>query len=230
MCLGCLNLTYVAEIIAKNAETLGETLETPAPRVWQKPFKYKDLIGMGDDQSGVTDDDDGAEMDVQGHADEAAGNDQLSLLPGEDDDDGWEDGEDDSDRVFSGGGRGRGRPRGSVNKKTETLQRYYNSRNFKDPISFLGDLVSADPVKLWQAIKVADPTGGTTLLQVMKLQRSAAVDVAPYLHGKMPISVDIKDDRLPMLIMDLGTNQLDEARKGQEAGVLSAGSRIDDDE
>jgi hypothetical protein len=56
------------------------------------------------------------------------------------------------------------------------------------------------------------------------------VDLAPYLHGKMPVSIDIKDDRLPMLIMDLGTNQLDEARKQAETGVLSAGSRIDEDE
>lgn len=229
MCLGCLNPIYVFEIIDKNTETLGETLETPVPLVWQKPFKYKDLIGMGDDQSGVTGDDDGAEMDVQGHADGAAGNDQLSLLPDEDQL-GWEDDEDDSDRVFSGGGRGRGRPRGSLNRKTETLQRYYQARNFKDPISFLGDLVSANPLELLAWLKKHNPAGEHNLLDVIKLQKSAAVDVAPYLHGKMPVSLDIKDDRLPMLIMDLGTNQLDEARKGQEAGVLSAGSRIDEDE
>lgn len=182
---------------------------------------------MADDKSGVTDGADDAERDVQGRADEAAKNEQLSLLPG-DGDDGDED--DDGERVFSVGGRGRGRPRGSVNRKTETLSRYYQARGFKDPISFLGDLVTADPLDLFAWLKQHNPGGEHNLLDVIKLQKSAAVDLAPYLHGKMPISLDIKDDRLPMLIMDLGTNQLDEDRSAQAAGVMSAGKRIDEDE
>jgi hypothetical protein len=184
---------------------------------------------MSDDKSGVSDGADGAEMDVRGRADVAAGKEQLSLLPDDADDAGCDD-DDDGDRVFSAGGRGRGRPRGSVNRKTETLSRYYQARGFKDPVSFLGDLVTADPLELFQWLKQHNPAGEHNLLDVIKLQKGAAVDLAPYLHGKMPVSIDIKDDRLPMLIMDLGTNQLDEARKPGETGVLSAGSRIDEDE
>ena len=125
----------------------------------------------------------------------------------------------DADRLFSGAGRGRGRPKGAQNKKTQVFEKYYAARGFTDPLMVLGDLVSADPIALWEWLKENNPGAKVTLLDVIELIRKSANDLAPYLHGKKPIDVNITDERLPMLVIDSGNNQLDEDRRND--GSLS---------
>jgi len=69
-----------------------------------------------------------------------------------------------------------------------------------------------------------------SLFEIIKEQHAVGDRLAPYLHGKKPVQVAIIDERLPTLIVDLGTNQLAEARRLAEQralSVVSVGSPID---
>lgn len=147
---------------------------------------------------------------------------------------------------------GPGRPKGALNKKTLTLTRYYRAKGFRDPIAAMGELVSADPVALrdWflkhrrvetrtvtrirkgvaLLVEVEEREEVPSLAEIVKLQKDAAADLAPYLHGKQPIKVEVDGERLPVLIIDLGTDQLRE-RTGRFLAAsdepLSAGVPID---
>lgn len=115
-----------------------------------------------------------------------------------------------------------GRPKGAANKKTEEFESWYRASGYRDPLLALADWITADPVHLqaWfqehERAKVAVGkkimTALPSLLDIIKAQNAAAGELAPYLHGKMPIRVKVEDERLPVLVLNLGTNQLDQAR------------------
>jgi hypothetical protein len=130
-----------------------------------------------------------------------------------------------------GGASGRGRPPGSLNKKTRALQKLYAGRGFKDPLMWGGELLTMPPLQLWQYLRAqhiaetGKAKGAPRLMEVVQLQRLIAADLAPYLHGKMPIRIDHGDERLPVLIIQAGSDQVT-LRKGREA--VSAGGPIID--
>lgn len=144
--------------------------------------------------------------------------------------------------------KGIGRPAGARNKHTADFERWYYARGFKDPAQLLGELISVDPRALQAlAIENADEVGLTklrgggenaqlvievpSLLDLVDLQRRAAVDLMPYLHGKMPTVIEITDERLPTLIVVTNTNQLEEARHAlEQREALAAGRMIEADE
>lgn len=133
-----------------------------------------------------------------------------------------------------------GRPAGSTNRKTKQLQKLYAAKGFKDPVMWQGELLTLPPVELWAwfrgkaveeatrlgligADRAALIDGAPSLAECVELQRKIAADLAPYLHGKMPIRIDHGDERLPVLIIRGDTDQVT-IRRGREA--LSAGSPI----
>ncbi|WP_057464481.1 hypothetical protein [Pseudovibrio sp. POLY-S9] len=156
---------------------------------------------------------------------------QFELIPHED-----EVGPDDvfpsARRSGSGEGRGRGRPKGAKNKKTEQLQKLWNARGFKDPLMFQGEFLSSHPADLWrwfvkeqakvdgldlkvalQKALVGKLPGVPTIPEIVAMQLKTADHVAPYLHGKMPVREESDDDeRLPVLMIDLGTDQVNEGK------------------
>lgn len=131
----------------------------------------------------------------------------------------------------------RGRPKGALNVKTKDFERYYGAMGYRDPLQAMAQWLTADPVELqaWfeahETTKVALGKGAVlavpSLLDIIREQHSVAVALAPYLHGKKPVQVEIIDERLPALIIDLGTNQLAEAGKIVEAKALSIAADAD---
>ncbi|SFT67045.1 hypothetical protein SAMN05444141_102663 [Pseudovibrio denitrificans] len=156
---------------------------------------------------------------------------QFELIPHEE-----ESGPDDvfpsARRSGSRESRGRGRPKGAKNKKTEQLQKMWSARGFKDPLMFQGEFLSSHPADLWKwfveeqakvdGLTLADAIikalkgkldGIPTIPEIVAMQLKTADHVAPYLHGKMPVREESDDDeRLPVLMIDLGTDQVNEGK------------------
>ncbi|TPM06772.1 MULTISPECIES: hypothetical protein [unclassified Mesorhizobium] len=133
--------------------------------------------------------------------------------------------------------RGRGRPSGALNVKTKDFERYYAAMGFRDPLQAWAQFLTADPVALqaWfeehEQTRIAVGKGTAkavpSLLEIIHEQHQVALALAPYLHGKKPVQVEIIDERLPTLIVDLGTNQLADARRLAEQRALSVGAPIE---
>lgn len=126
-----------------------------------------------------------------------------------------------------------GRPPGARNKRDADAERWYFARGFTDPMQKLGELVSTDPrvLQAWFAENAGLDSDGKqrsapNILEVVNMQIRAAGELMPYLHGKKPIEVVVGDERLPTLIVDLGTNQLAEGRAIGEQRALSIGAPV----
>jgi hypothetical protein len=134
------------------------------------------------------------------------------------------------------GKRRPGRPKGAMNRKTKDFERFYQAQGFRDPLAAMAQFLTADPVALqaWfqdhDRAKVAVGkkimTAMPSLMDIIKEQHAVASVLAPYLHGKKPVEVAIIDERLPTLIVDLGTNQLEEGEIIAGRKALSLGTPI----
>ncbi|MBZ9856748.1 hypothetical protein LB566_23430 [Mesorhizobium sp. CA13] len=125
--------------------------------------------------------------------------------------------------------RGRGRPSGALNVKTKEFERYYTAMGFKDPLVGDAHFYSADPVALVAWFEEHEPNKKKrpSLWEIIREQNARSDALKPYLHGKKPVQVEIIDERLPTLIVDLGTNQLADARRLAEQRALSVGAPIE---
>lgn len=136
--------------------------------------------------------------------------------------------------------RGRGRPAGALNVKTRDFERYYVAMGFRDPLKAMAQWLTADPVALqaWfeqheiarRAIGKSVGQAVPSLLEIIKEQHAVAVALAPYLHGKKPVQVEIIDERLPSLIIDLSTDQLAEAAAIADQRAMAIGVPLDDED
>ncbi|WP_321337922.1 hypothetical protein [Breoghania sp.] len=153
--------------------------------------------------------------------------DQMNLLP-----EAAECGDDGAHTEVFPARRGPGRPKGALNRKTEQLQKLWSARGFKDPLMLQGEFMSSHPADLWrwfvteqakvdglspaEAIAKAmlgKLDGVPTIPEIVAMQLKTADQVAPYLHGKMPVRDDDgEDERLPVLVVDLGTDQVSQGR------------------
>lgn len=132
--------------------------------------------------------------------------------------------------------RGRGRPKGAVNRKTRDFQAWYDAQGFKDPLELQAEFMSADPVALQsffiehertqKAIGKKFGQAVPALIDIVKEQISCARDLAPYLHGKAPVRVVVEDERLPMLVINANTNQIDQAKQIAVQKGLTVGQPI----
>lgn len=132
--------------------------------------------------------------------------------------------------------RRRGRPKGSGNRKTAAFADWYAEQGFKDPLEAQAQFLTADPVALqaWfaehertrKAVGKQVGLAVPALIDIVKEQMACARDLAPYLHGKAKVREDDPDQRLPVLILNLGTNQLDQAQQVAQARGLSVGQPL----
>lgn len=122
----------------------------------------------------------------------------------------------------------RGRPKGALNVKTKDFERYYASMGYLDPLVGDARFISADPVALLAWFEEHEPVKKRrpSLWEIVREQNAVRDALKPYLHGKKPVQVEIIDERLPTLIVDLGTNQLADARRLAEQQQLAIGSPL----
>lgn len=88
--------------------------------------------------------------------------------------------------------RGAGRPAGSPNRSTEQWRQFLLTK-YRSPLEVLCATYSR-PVTDLQAELAC------TRLEAFKIQLDAASEAAPYLHGKMPVQVELQGAR-PVFIM-----------------------------
>lgn len=113
---------------------------------------------------------------------------QLALIP---------------EAVGEGERRGPGRPQGARNKSTEEMRRWLiEARGLKSPLEWLLELV-CKPVD--EVVRM-----GIEHSQVAKLQVAAAVAVLPYLHSRMPISIQSEGVAPIPLVLNLGAGEAEE--------------------
>lgn len=92
--------------------------------------------------------------------------------------------EDGADRVQAvAEARKAGRPRGAMNRRNAEFRRWYLTK-YAHPLEVLGSTISR-PVEALAAEL------GCTKLEAFQLQQRAAVELAPYVEGKMPVTVDL---------------------------------------
>lgn len=121
-----------------------------------------------------------------------------------------------------------GRPKGAPNRSTAELARWLRQRGYRDPVEFLHAVMSADPRELAASLAGhgdASRVDFDRALEVLKIQVKAAGEAAGYVHRRMPLQVDIReDDARPLVVIVDGA--AGPSRRTIEASVLS----IDDDE
>lgn len=88
--------------------------------------------------------------------------------------------------------RGPGRPPGALNRKTQDWAQLI-VRKYRSPLIFLAEVYSR---------RVGDLAAelGCKPIEALEIQRRAASELAPYLHGKMPVQVEVKGN-LPLLVL-----------------------------
>ena len=98
-----------------------------------------------------------------------------------------------------------GRPKGALNRRTREFRERYEREGFRDPLMFMGWVISQDSGKLAREFKCKKA-------EVLPWQIKAAQALAPYLHSRMPQAVQVEHDRLPLLVVGKIEAGSDEAR------------------
>lgn len=125
-----------------------------------------------------------------------------------------------------------GRPRGAVNRKTQEWADYLLSR-YPSPLQGLAEIYSR-PVKDLARELGFEVDGKRTakpeqLLELLKVQISAADKLAPYLHSKMPVAIDTGDQSLFQLTINAGgNNQQNQSLSGVDIFNTNAYESNDD--
>lgn len=112
-----------------------------------------------------------------------------------------------------------GRPAGSVARSTAEWQRYMLTR-YRSPLVVLAETYSRPLADLAEEL-------GCTKLEAFDRQLRAAADLAPYLHSKMPVAMQV--DSAPMVPVVLSVSPEMAARMGvagtaQDQGVSGGGT------
>lgn len=89
--------------------------------------------------------------------------------------------------------RSRGRPPGASNKRTADVRDYLLSR-YAHPLEVLAQMISRPTDTLAAEL-------GCKPVEALALQKSAAAELAPYLEGKMPVTVNVNGRRDVVLFM-----------------------------
>ena len=76
-----------------------------------------------------------------------------------------------------------GRPKGALNKRTVEWAEFLLAR-YASPLEVLCQIANASVVELVASL-------GCTKLEALQEKRLAALGLAPYLHSKMPVSIDV---------------------------------------
>lgn len=90
--------------------------------------------------------------------------------------------------------RGRGRPPGAGNKRTELVRDYLLGKGYVHPLERLAQFASYEPAELARAI-------GCKTHEAAEIIRKAAADLAPYFESKRPTEVAIQSDSRHMIVV-----------------------------
>ena len=110
---------------------------------------------------------------------------------------------------------GRGRPAGSMNRKTKDLAQYLGALGYRDPALILAETYSRPAGELAKALKCKTA-------EAYKLQLDAANALMPYLHGKRPTQIELDSKGLPMIQINLGQPSGQGADRGDSMSILDA--------
>lgn len=136
--------------------------------------------------------------------------------------------------------RGPGRPPGAEARSKKQLREHLAALGYRDPAMVLAETMSMSETELQRVVNRHDD--GTLVPEAERISRfeakamklKAAAELMPYLHGKMPTVELQPDEKLPLLILELGTNQLDIDRGridgGQSAAPLSIGAPVEENQ
>lgn len=91
------------------------------------------------------------------------------------------------DDLEAGEKRGRGRPKGSKNKRTEDWTEYLLN-NYRSPLIMFAETYSRPTAALALELHC-------TLEEAFKIQMDAAKQLAPYVHQKLPQAIEIESDK-----------------------------------
>lgn len=129
------------------------------------------------------------------------------------------------DALDVAGGR-KGRPAGARNKRNVDLEKWFHAMGFQDPIVTLAKLSVMDPLDVRDVARAAGMPE-PDVMAVLNLNKAAAAELMPYLHGKKPTEIALVDERLPTLMIFTDSNQIAEARRIQgQRQALSLGTPL----
>lgn len=114
--------------------------------------------------------------------------------------------------------RGPGRPAGALNKLTVGWRDYLLAK-YQSPLIGMAETAARSVWDLAAELGLEKPTF-EQLVELLKIQEKAKVDLAPYLHSKMPVEVEVKGKGLVALhlhMMPAGTSTA-----GQDARIINA--------
>ncbi|MFY9350651.1 MAG: hypothetical protein WBL20_09550 [Sphingobium sp.] len=126
--------------------------------------------------------------------------------------------------------RGRGRPTGARNKRTDDLARLV-AQQHGDPVLFMASLYSTPLDQLVELMIAADPGGksqkiGDITAKALGIQLAAAKSVSEYVHSKKPVQAEVKVGVDGVIVMPgaqvLGQNPVDQVM-GRIADALNSG-------
>ncbi len=132
---------------------------------------------------------------------------QMSLLPIAGD---FDPDETDEDRIK----RGAGRPKGALNKTTQWWRDYLLGKH-GSPLERLAEIYARPVGLLAKEI-------GCSAFDALKLQIIAAKELAPYVHQKLPVQVDLGDKGLVNLtiVLDAANERLGGRQGGGEGFTI----------
>lgn len=87
-----------------------------------------------------------------------------------------------------------GRPPGAINRSTKAWREFLLAKH-RSPLEVLAETYSRPVQDLAAEL-------GCTKLEAFQLQQRAAAELAPYLHGKMPIEVEINANGVVQLVLE----------------------------
>lgn len=105
------------------------------------------------------------------------------------------------------------RTKGAINRKTRMLPAMLEALEYRDPAVVLAEIASMPDAEL---LKLCSSEGRRAALSA---RIRSAEALMPYVHGKRPVEVLVTDDRLPLLIIQTGMDQLD----GKKTNEINGG-------
>lgn len=124
--------------------------------------------------------------------------------------------------------RGRGRPKGARNRRTTDLVRFLAARGYRSPAEVLAETCSMPVEMLAKELDCGKA-------DAFKLQLDAAKALAPYLHQRQPIAVDLEAKGDLSLSINLGAMFPDQTGAESDGFSLlidgdSAGSKSEENQ
>jgi hypothetical protein len=99
--------------------------------------------------------------------------------------------------------RGPGRPAGAKNKNTEEWRKYLLTK-YRSPLEALAQTYCMSVADLAKRLGLQRAPTFDEALELFKVQITAAKELAPYVHQKMPLAIDGGENGLIQLVINQG--------------------------